>query len=52
MDADYGTAPADSATAYLSMLAIDCLLNTVTAIEKLTDVAVEGAASPSSGAGT
>lgn len=51
MDSDYATAPADTATAYLTMLAIDCLLNTVTALEKLTDVAVEGAISPDSVAG-
>ena len=51
MDSDYGTAPADNATAYLTMLGIDCLLNTVTALEKLTDVAIEGATSPDSAAG-
>lgn len=51
MDSDYGTAPADAATAYLTMLAIDCLLNTVTAVEKLTDVAVEEPAVSSSAAG-
>ena len=52
MDSDYGTAPADNATAYLTMLGIDCLLNTVTALEKLTDVAIEGATSPDSAAGS
>ena len=51
MDADYSTAPADIATAYLTMLAIDCLLNIVSALEKLTDVAVEGAVSPDATAG-
>ena len=52
MDSDYGTAPADNATAYLTMLGIDCLLNIVTALEKLTDVAIEGATSPDSAAGS
>ncbi len=42
MDSDYGSAPAETGAAYLAMLAIDCLLNVVSALEKLTDVAVEG----------
>ncbi len=42
MDSDYGSAPAETGAAYLAMLAIDCLLNVVAALEKLTDVAVEG----------
>ena len=44
LDNDYGSAPADTAAAYLAMLSIDCLLNTVAALEKLTDVAVDGVA--------
>ena len=51
MDADYSTAAAETGTAYLTMLAVDCLLNTVAALEKLTDVAVEGAVSPDAAAG-
>lgn len=51
MDADYSTAAAETGTAYLTMLAIDCLLNTVAALEKLTDVAVEGAVSPDAATG-
>ena len=42
MDSDYGTAPAETGAAYLAMLSIDSLLNVVAAIEKLTDVAVDG----------
>jgi len=42
LDSDYGSAPAETGAAYLAMLAIDCLLNVVAALEKLTDVAVEG----------
>ncbi len=42
MDSDDGSAPAETGAAYLAMLAIDCLLNVVAALEKLTDVAVEG----------
>ena len=52
MDNDYGSAPADTGSAYLAMLSIDCLLSVVAALEKLTDVAVEGVAvSPDASAG-
>ena len=46
LDSDYGSAAADTASAYLAMLSIDCLLNVVAALEKLTDVAIEGGMLP------
>ena len=52
MDSDYGTAPAETGAAYLAMLSIDSLLNIVAALEKLTDVAVDGVVvSPDASAG-
>ncbi|KAK9810126.1 hypothetical protein WJX72_005196 [[Myrmecia] bisecta] len=42
LDSDYGNAAPEVGAAYLAMLAIDCLLGVVAAVEKLTDVAVEG----------
>lgn len=53
MDSDYGTAPAETGAAYLAMLSIDSLLNVVAALEKLTDVAVDGVVlTPDASAGT
>ncbi|EIE25629.1 hypothetical protein COCSUDRAFT_83636 [Coccomyxa subellipsoidea C-169] len=42
LDLDYGSASAETGVAYLGMLGIDSLLGTVAAIEKLTDIAVDG----------
>lgn len=44
LDADFGSAPPETGAAYLGMLAADALLAVVAAVEKLTDVAVEGCA--------
>lgn len=53
MDSDYGTAPAETGAAYLAMLSIDSLLNVVAALEKLTDIAVDGVVvTPDASAGT
>ena len=53
LDSDYGTAPAETGSAYLAMLSIDSLLNVVAALEKLTDIAVEGVVvTPDASAGT
>lgn len=53
MDSDYGTAPAETGAAYLAMLSIDSLLNVVAALEKLTDLAVDGVVvTPDASAGT
>ena len=41
MDTDYGQASLDVGGAYLTTVAIDCLLALVSAFEKLTDIAVE-----------
>jgi hypothetical protein len=43
LDVDYGSASAETGAAYLGMLAVDSLLGIVAAVEKLTDIAVEGA---------
>lgn len=52
LDSDYGTAPPETGAAYLAMLSIDSLLHVVAALEKLTDVAVDGAAvTPDASAG-
>lgn len=37
LDSDFTSAPSDVALAYLSMLAIDCMLNVVSATERLID---------------
>ncbi len=34
---DFASAPSDVALAYLAMVAIDCLLNVITAMERLVD---------------
>ncbi|KAK9834027.1 hypothetical protein WJX81_004391 [Elliptochloris bilobata] len=44
LDADFGRAPPETGAAYLGMLATDALLAVVAAVEKLTDLAVEGCA--------
>ena len=41
MDTDYGQASLEVGGAYLTTVAIDCLLALVSAFEKLTDLAVE-----------
>lgn len=43
MDSDYGQASLEVGGAYLTTVAIDCLLALVSAFEKLTDIAVDGA---------
>ena len=42
MDSDYGQASLEVGGAYLTTVAIDCLLALVSAFEKLTDIAVDG----------
>lgn len=43
MDSDYGQASLEVGGAYLTTVALDCLLALVSAFEKLTDIAVDGA---------
>ncbi len=45
LDLDYGSASAETGIAYLAMLGIDSLLGIVAAVEKLTDIAVDGVTS-------
>ncbi|BDA41918.1 Protein MON2 homolog [Coccomyxa sp. Obi] len=45
LDLDYGSASAETGIAYLAMLGIDSLLGIVAAVEKLTDMAVDGVTS-------
>ena len=44
LDSDHASAPAETGSAYLTMLAIDSLLSFVSAAEKLTDNALDGSA--------